>query len=352
MKSTVLKRVALSVGTLLTVSLLGLACTKTAQTKPQFIFKPAPDTSAAAKINGKVITMDELLNGVESELYEAQMKVHEIKMNRLRALVLKKFMEADPKFKGNNDDFLEKHIASKVTVSQKQIDAFVKERKIPKAQLNENLKAKIKEFLEREEKRKAIENWMAQKTQKSPVEVYFQEPSRPVFEIALGDAPIKGKPDAKVTVVEFSDFQCPFCAKGADILNELKKKYGNKIKIAFKNFPLPFHKEAKIAAEAAMCANEQGSDKFWKMHDSLFKNQSDLKKEGLLKQAKALKLDMTKFTACLDGGKYGQRVMADMEEGKKVGVKSTPAFFVNGQLINGAQPIEVFSELIDKELAK
>lgn len=331
---------------------LFLSCSKEADSKPQFIFKPAPNKDVAAKINGKDVTYDELLEGVENELYEAEMKVHEIKMNRLRALVLKKFMEADPAYKGDNDKFLNEQIASSIKVTDKAVMAFAKERNIPKENLNAQLKDRIKKFLQNEEKQKAIDNWIAKKTKNKPVEVYLTRPTRPVKDVSAGDAPFMGGADAKVTIVEFSDFQCPFCARGAKLMTELKKKYGNKVKVAFKNFPLPFHNHAKKAAEAGLCAYEQNKDKFWKLHDKMFADQSGLNKDGLVAKAVSIGLDKKKFETCLSSGKHAARVNADMEEGKKVGVKSTPTFFVNGKMVNGAQPIEVFSELIDEELAK
>ncbi len=331
---------------------LFISCTKEADSKPQFIFKPAPNKTVAAKVNGKELTYDELLEGVENDLYEAEMKVYEIKMNRLRALVLKKFMEADPAYKGDNDKFLNEQIAKSIKVSDKAIMAFAKQRNIPKENLNDQLKDRIKKFLENEEKQKAIDAWLAKKTQKSPVEVYLEKPARPVKEVNVGDAPFMGGADAKVTIVEFSDFQCPFCARGATLMNDIKKKYGNKVKVAFKNFPLPFHNHAKKAAEAGLCAYEQNKDKFWKLHDKMFADQAGLAVDGLVAKAVSLGLDKKKFQECLSSGKFASRVNADMEEGKKVGVKSTPTFFVNGKMVNGAQPIEVFSEIIDEELAK
>ncbi|MCF8060498.1 MAG: DsbA family protein [Bacteriovoracaceae bacterium] len=331
---------------------LFISCTKEVDSKPQFIFKPAPNKEAAAMVNGKVITYSELTEGVENDLYEAEMKVHEIKMNRLKALVLKKFMEADPAYKGDNDKFLNEQIAKTIKITEKQIMAFAKERNIPKENLNDQLKERIKSFLENESKQTAIDNWIATKTKKNPVEVYLTKPNRPVKEVTAGDAPFIGGADAKVTIVEFSDFQCPFCARGATLMTDLKKKYGNKIKVAFKNFPLPFHNHAKKAAEAGLCAHEQKADSFWKLHDKMFADQAGLNRDGLIAKAVSVGLNKEKFTTCLDSGKFAKSIDSDIEEGQKVGVKSTPTFFVNGKMVNGAQPIEVFSELIDEELAK
>lgn len=337
---------------LLTLMTTFIACSEDVESKPNFIFKEAPNKTVAAKVMGKDITYDELLKGSEADIYEAQMKVYQIKMDRLKALVIKKLMEADPKYKGDNDAYMEKMIVGKIKITDKQIMDFAKERNIPAAQLNDQFKSRIKQFLEREAKGKAVDKWVASKTKKSPVDVYLKKPMRPVADVKVGNAATYGEAGAKVTIVEFSDFQCPYCSKAAETVNEIKKKYGKKVRVAFKNYPLPFHSHAKVAAQAGLCANEQGSAKFWKMHDAMFADQAKLMESGLLATAKRIGLDQKKFSECLKNGKYLKQVEAEMKEGQEVGVKSTPTFFVNGMLVSGAQPLSVFSEIIDEELAK
>lgn len=331
-----------------------IACTKDVESKPNFIFKKAPNTADAVKIAGKVYSQDDLYKGIENDLYEAELKVYEIKFNRLNAFVLEKLMEADPKKKGlTNDQFLEKYITKGAKPTDKDVEAFIKERKIPKTHMNDQMKERIKGFLSMELKKKYIQKWIGEQTKNKEVEVYITKPERPVFDVKVGDAPFMGGADAKVTIVEFSDFQCPFCKKGESIMRDLKKKYGNKIKIAFKQFPLPFHNHAKTAAEASLCAKELGgNDKFWALHDAMFNDQSKLDKNSLLDTAMKIGLKKDAFQTCLSSGKFSAKVDQEMEEGKNVGVKSTPTFFVNGKIINGAHPVETFSELIDAELAK
>jgi len=347
-----MKKTVLSMGLLTIMSLVTFfACTNEADSKPNFIFKAAPNENVAAKIKGEDVTYEKLLEGVENDLFEAEMKVYEIKMNQVRAMVLKKFMESDSAYKGDNDKFLDSVIAKGTKVSDKEVDKFATERKIPKENLDAQLKERIKQFLLKEKKQEAIDAWLADKTKKSPVEIYLKKPQRPVKDINIGASPFTGKADAKVTVVEFSDFQCPYCSKGAEIMDQIKKKYKGKVKIVFKNFPLPFHTHAKMAANAALCAKEQKEESFWKLHDEMFKDQSGLNKEGLIAKAKKVGLDSKVFSKCLEDNKFMKVVEGDMEEGKKVGVKSTPTFFVNGQMVNGAQPLEVFSEIIDEQMA-
>ena len=163
---------------------------------------------------------------------------------------------------------------------------------------------------------------------------------------------MKGNGDAKVTIVEYSDFQCPFCSKAAKTIAELEKKYGNKVRVVFKNYPLPFHSQAKLAAEAAMCANDQDKKIFWKMHDSMFADQTKLDRDNLIKTAKAYGVKEDAFTKCLDGHSNLAKIEADMKEGQDLAIKSTPTFYINGKLLSGALPIETFSEVIDEELEK
>jgi protein-disulfide isomerase len=169
-------------------------------------------------------------------------------------------------------------------------------------------------------------------------------------DISPGDAPMKGPRNAPVTIVEFSDFQCPFCSRVVPTLKQIEDTYKGKVRVAFKNLPLPMHQNAQPAAEAAMAAHEQG--KFWEMHDKLFANQQQLDRASLEKYAEELGLNMGKFKAALDSGKFRDRVQKDAAEANKVGVSATPTLFVNGQRLEGAQPFEQFKTAIDKELAK
>lgn len=340
-------------GLIALVVLLSFAACTDGTSKPSYLFKQAPKEGLAAKVGDMEITNAEVADGIESELFEAETKVFEIKFNRLKSILLQKMMDKDPRKKNlSNDEFLEKYIAKDVTISEKEVDAFIKDQNIPAEHINPQVREKIKNYLGMERKKEAVDSWLASQTKKSPVEVYIPKPRRPTFPVEVGNAPMTGSKDAKVTIVEFSDFQCPFCAKGADILKSIKKKYGDKVKVAFKNFPLPFHNHAEKAAVAGLCANEQGSNLFWKMHDEMFAHQDELDAEGLKKLAKKAGVKMDNFEKCLGENKYLAQVKADMEEGKNVKVKSTPTFFINGQLINGAQPFEVFSEIIDEELAR
>ena len=173
------------------------------------------------------------------------------------------------------------------------------------------------------------------------------------YEVSLDNNPVKGSPNAPVTIVEFSEFECPYCGVySRDTYPQIAKAYieTGKVKYVFRHFPLNFHANAQKAAEAAECASEQG--KFWEYHDVLFANQSALDVASLKKYASDLGLDTAKFDACLDSGRMADEVAKDAAEGASYGVTGTPAFFVNGLKRKGAQPFEVFQRLIEEELAK
>ncbi len=328
------------------------ACTDhQAKAKPNFVFKDAPKAGVVAKINGEEITEEALIGDDKLDFFDLKKREFELKMERLNKLVIEKLVGGDAK-KANLslDEYINKKIiGSDIKISDKEFKKFVAEKKIPESQLNPQIRERINSYLQTLKKQELVQAYVAKMTKGSPVEVYFSKPKMQV-NVEVGNAPFHGKADAAVTVVVFSDFQCPFCSRGAETVTELKKKYGNKVKIAFRHFPLPMHKEARPASEASMCVNEQSTDKFWKFHDLAFKNQAKLDGPSLEKYAKDSGADAKKYTDCLASKKYADYVQKDLEYGEKIGVKSTPTFFVNGQLIAGAVPIENFAEIIDEEL--
>jgi protein-disulfide isomerase len=169
----------------------------------------------------------------------------------------------------------------------------------------------------------------------------------------VGVLPPKGEEDAPVTMIEFTEFQCPFSGSFArDTLPQIEKEYikTGKVKFFFRDYPLSFHQYAQKAAEAARCADDQG--KFWDYHDKVFVNQETLSLENLKKWAIDLGLDETNFSNCLDGERFEEVVKKDFTDGRAAGVRGTPAFFINGQLFSGAQPFEKFKEVIEEALGK
>ena len=335
----------------LTAAVFLFSCSNGTST-PNYKFLKAPKEGVAAKVGNIEISNAEVRKGIEADLYELERKIFETKMNKLKALILEKLMAQDPNKKGlTNDEYMDKYIAKNAKVTDADINAFVKEKNIPKEQVNPQIKERIRGYLMAEKKQAAVEEWLAAKTKKTGIEIYLEKPRRPSFDVNIGEAPAMGPKDAPVTIVEFSDFQCPYCAKAAETVNQIKKKYGKKVRVVFKQFPLPFHSQAKQAASAALCAWEQKPAYFWEMHDAMFADQTKLNKEALSNTAKKIGVEEKKFQECLSSNKYMSMINQDMEQGKDLGVKSTPTFFINGKLLQGAQPVEAFQEIIEEELA-
>jgi len=172
--------------------------------------------------------------------------------------------------------------------------------------------------------------------------------------VEIGDSPVMGKADAPVTIVEFSDYECPFCGKFfSQTLSQIDNEYikTGKVKLVYKDFPLDFHPNAQKAAEAARCVREQkGDDGYWKIHDKMFENQQELGVENYKKWARSFGVVGSKFDECLDKGKYADAVKKDYDYGQQLRVTGTPGFFINGKLVSGAQPFNAFKQIIDAEL--
>lgn len=181
------------------------------------------------------------------------------------------------------------------------------------------------------------------------IEVTNETTEPEVYDVDTTGQPVIGSEDATVTIVEFSDFQCPYCEKGYTTIEEVLEEYPDDVKLVFINFPLSFHDYAQKAAEASECALAQG--KFEEYYDTLFANQDALTVDDLKQYAVDLDLDSEEFNTCLDSGEMADIVAADATLGGSLGVTGTPAFFINGQKLVGARPIADFEEIIDAELA-
>jgi protein-disulfide isomerase len=174
-------------------------------------------------------------------------------------------------------------------------------------------------------------------------------------DVAKVDVAFKGEADAPVVITEWSDFECPFCARHySQTLPQIIAQYVDtgKVRYEFKDFPLSFHPNAQKAGEAGKCALAQGNEYFWELHDKMFQNQNALNVANFKAWAREIGLDGGEFDSCLDSGAMAQKVQADMAEGQQAGVRGTPGFLINGQLVSGAQPFAEFQKVIDAKLAE
>jgi protein-disulfide isomerase len=329
-----------------------VACTENAKAKINMIFKDPPKAGVVARINGEEITEEQLMAEAQVEFQQLKKQEYDLKMSLLNKMIVDRMLGAEAKKQGlaSADDFIkDKILKGEIKISDSDYKNFVKEKKIPESNINDQVKERIYTYMKEQKREDMIQAAVAKLTKNAPVEMYFQKPKSNI-KIEAGTSPSTGNENAKVTIYEFSDFQCPFCSKGAKIVGDIKKKYGNKVRIVFKNFPLPMHQDAEPASRAALCVHEQSKDKFWKFHDIVFENQSNLDPASLAKYAKSAGVDEAKFKECLESKKFADTVKGDLAYGEKLGVRSTPTFFINGQLMAGALPLEQFSEVIDEEL--
>ncbi|MBY0371654.1 thioredoxin domain-containing protein, partial [bacterium] len=208
----------------------------------------------------------------------------------------------------------------------------------------------VREYLKYRRRFDKRQAFVAQLKQGANVKMKIAEPDAPKLTVNTDGYPAWGNPKAPVTIVEFSDFECPFCSRALPVLAQIKSTYGpDKVRVVFRDMPLPSHQRAVPAALASHCANEQG--KFWEFHDVLFNNQTALQDKDLKEHAKKVGLDDAKFTECFDKKKFQATVDKSRSEAELLGIQATPSFVVNGSLIQGAQPFEKFKQKIDRALA-
>ncbi|MGE3261052.1 MAG: DsbA family protein [Bacteriovoracia bacterium] len=342
-----LKQKILALGSITALAVVIAACTQNESVANEsgihFVNKEGTNPNVVAKYQGKEISVDEL-EKASPDIYSARLEVYKAQKTALEDFIRNSVLEGLAK-KANlpMEDFMKKEMdASKKKVSDKDVEAFLKERKVPDtSKVPPEVKDQVRGLLH-------IQKLVANETKGNQVEFFLKRPRAVQLDFKTEGEATWGSADAPIKVVEFSDFQCYYCGQARERLTELKKIYGKKLQIVFKHYPLPSHTEARPAAEASMCVNEQSSEKFWKYHDILFDNQKAWTDEDLKEYAKKAGADEKKFEECFKSKKYAAQIEKSIAEGQKLGVNSTPSFFVNSQLIKGAQPIAEFREVIDQ----
>lgn len=306
-------------------------------------------TEVVAVIGTVTITRGDLEKSVKAQLIEKDNERYEILEEGLNNMVSEKLLEMDAKAKGKTVEEYQKEIMSAPVPDP--TDAEVqKVYDDNKEQLGgkslDEVKGRIVEYLKNQARAQKAQALLAElKAKYTPV----IKLAPPVVEVSDGGRESRGGgKDAPVTIIAFSDYECPYCKRSEIVVAEVMAAYGAKVRYVHRDYPLPFHKFAAPAAMAARCAGQQS--KFWEAHDALFKAQ--LSDESIAKVVTDLGLDKAKFDACMADPKTKAMIDEDQAAGGEVGVSGTPAFFINGRMISGAQPAEKFKDIIDSELAK
>jgi protein-disulfide isomerase len=318
-----------------------------AATTGQSQTSPAP---VVAVVNGKEITEQELVDRVRGEMSKLEAQMYDVRRNGAEELISDYLLEQTAQTRGlTKDQLLQQEVDSKVSeVTDKEVENFYAANQGRIRKPLDEVRPQILNYLQQNKLTEIRRLYLKSLRDKAQVKVYLVPP---IVDVSAEDAPVKGPANAPITIVEFSDFQCSYCKRVVNVLDQVLERYPDKVKLAFRDFPIAnIHPQAEKAAEAAHCAGEQG--KFWEFHDLLFEKQDAIPTMNLAEHAKTLGLDVSTFQTCLDGRKYQEKVERNYAAGVKAGVSGTPAFFINGRLLSGAQPLEAFKAVIDEELER
>jgi protein-disulfide isomerase len=328
-----------------TILLLALCAT------PVLAAQPSSDAGKPlATVDGKAITMGDVesLAAKELRMAEAQYQKEKFRITgqAVNQIVSQRLLEAEAAARNVTVEQILAE-ARVEPVSDEDVTRFYEQNKArvdASGKSKEENLASVRSYLQGQSQAAARQTLLGSLQEKHDI-VILLEPPR-VTVAATG--PARGPADAAVTIVEFSDFECPFCMRLQNSLEQVMKKYGDQVRLVYRQFPLSFHPHAQQAAEASLCANDQG--KFWALHDAMFADQKGLGIDGLRKKAAKLGLDATAFDDCLDSNKHADTIASDTEAGKALGVTGTPTVFINGISMSGAQPFDALAKVIDSEL--
>ncbi len=334
----------------LIASTTALAAFALALAIPAHVFAATDSDPVLAEIGSHKITQQEVDSKIKMQRYTARKEA----VDQLVDDYL--LQQAAKKEKLSVSDYIKREVDDKVVAEVN--DATAKKfyddnkNKIPAlktAGSYDKIKDRLIAALRQRDAQQQHEQLLARLRKDSDAKILL-EPPRINVNLSAAGHPALGPKNAPVTMIEFGDFQCPFCKRSEDAVKAVHEKYGDKVRLVFMDFPLSFHPHAMPAANAARCAGAQ--DKFWQYHDALFADQSKLEPADLKATAKTLGLDTAKFNACFDKNQYSQAIQKDLDEGHKLNVTGTPTFFIDGREIVGAEPTENFETIIDEELAK
>lgn len=306
-----------------------------------------------AEVDGVPVTTVEVDKAIGAPLAKLREQIYNLKRQKLEELINATLLSREARKRGMSvPALLDAEVTSKVAlVTEQEVEQFYESNKtrIPgdpvaawqqiRIQLqNQRIAAKKQEYFQL-------------LRSKAKIAVHLKPPPVQRVEVSTDGAPSKGAARARVTIVKFEDFHCPFCKKAQETIAQVLSKYGNKLRLVHRDFPIDsIHPAARKAHEAARCANEQG--KFWQYHDLLYANAPKADPTDLNSYAKQAGLDVPAFEKCIASGKFRDAVQKDVEEGTGLGVNGTPTFFINGRLLAGAQPLESFASIIDDEISR
>lgn len=316
------------------------------------VVKDDGPTPVVARFGERVIRLSEVDAKITDELSKLQEQIYELRTEAAERIAIEQLVSAQAKREGVSEDaWLEKNLESGLPEPSEGDMKALFERargRLPAGASYDDVKAQLRQAIQREARGRRAKEVFSKLKREAGYVVALEAPPK-IRKVVDTSGPTRGGKNAKVVIVEFADFECPYCARAHETVSTVLKAYGDKVRIVFRHYPLSFHPKAPRAAEATACADEQG--KFWELHDSLFETQ-EIDEDALVMQARNAGVDEKKFSECLKSGRMAGLVKRDLAAGQQAGVSGTPAFFINGIQLSGARPEEEFRELIDAELAR
>lgn len=314
----------------------------------------APSGTPAARVGGEVITLEEVERAVQPQLGELAKQRYEILGGKLEQLIGERLLAQEARRRNVSvEQLLKTEVYMKTPeIPDDDVTAFINQNRAQLAKMeDEELRLNVWDYLRHQKVSEQRKAYVRALRDQAKVAVLLEEPPGARVKIDGTRGFARGPNDAPVTIVEFSDFECPFCNNAAATIRQVLDKYPNQVRVVFRDYPVAsLHPRASKAHEAARCAGDQG--KFWEYHDLLFERAPRLSPEDLKQYAQDLRLDSAAFGQCVDTGKFAAEVEKDTQEAMSLGLTGTPNFFINGRQLAGAQPLEAFQKLIDAELAK
>ena len=306
-----------------------------------------------AEVNGQVITAAEIEKAIGAPFVKLQEQMYNLRREKLEEMINAHLLMDEASKRGISvPALLDAEVTSKVAlVTEQEVEQFYESNKtrIPGDPITARQQIRI--HLQNERIGAKKQEFFQVLRSNAKISVHLKPPPVHRAEISTDGAPSKGPAKAPVTIVKFEDFHCPFCKKAQPTVAQVLSKYGKKVRLVHRDFPIDsIHPLARQAHEAARCANEQG--KFWAYHDVLYANAPKADVAELNSYAKEVGLNLADFEKCVASGKYRQIIQKDVDEGVRLGVNGTPTFFINGRLLAGAQPLESFTALIDDEISR
>ncbi len=311
------------------------------------------DGARIAEVDDQAIWASDLQKYAGRELSAQRENLYKLEKQKIEEYISAFLLTQEAKKRGVSvETVLDQEVNSKILpVGDDEIEVFYKSNKARIPVDLDKVREQIRGYLHNEKIKAQKALFFKSLRSKAKVVTYLKPP--PVFraELSIAGEPFKGSEKARVTIVKFEDFQCPFCKQVQPTFNELLSRYNGKVRLVHKDLPLEsLHPQARQAAEAARCAYEQG--KFWEYHDKLYANSPKGSTDNLKSYAKEVGLNVDSFDRCLASKKYKAVVQTDLNEGAQLGLTGTPTFFINGREISGNQPLEAFEAIIDEELGE